>query len=93
MAEDRRTQERVSELEALMRSHLTEHTAFQVGLTANVEKIAKSMTEVAEVLRIYQNTRGTIATLKAFGVVVLWLAAVSTALAGMWAAIKYGLKS
>lgn len=103
--EDRRAHERIDGLEAIMEQHITEHDSFENTLASSVrqleenmamtKRIAENTDEMVELLRVVQNARGFVATMKAAGKVVLWMAAVGGALAVMLsftlAAMKFGL--
>ena len=98
--EDRRVHERVVKLEEMMAAHFDEHTQFVTMLAdsiRNVEsasnKMAASMNEIADVIKVYNNTRGFIATMKIVGATVFWVAAIGGSLAAIGASIKFWIKS
>ncbi len=99
-AEDRRVHERVIKLEESMEAHLVEHTQFVSLLSdsiRNVEaasnKMAVSMNEIADVLKVYNNTRGFITTMKVVGATIFWIAAIGGSLAAIGASIRFWIKS
>ena len=90
--DDRRVHERVLELENFRKIHTEEHTELAVVLTAgsqNMEKMAQSVSEIADVMKIYHNTRGAVELTKSAGKFILWVASIIVGLSAIGAAIKY----
>lgn len=98
--EDRRMHNRMSKLEEAMNSHFIEHTQFVEALTISIknvetagEKMAISMSEIAAILKIYNDTKGFVSVMKVAGATLLWTAAIGGSMAAVGTAIKFWIKS
>ena len=98
--EERRVHERMIKLEESMEAHLVEHTQFVSMLTDSIKtvevasnKMATSMNEIANVIKVYNNTRGFITTIKVIGATIFWIVAIGGSLAAIGASIKFWIKA
>lgn len=89
--EDRRAHERLDSLEGIIGTHLKEHSTFEIALQETTEltrKIVSNTDELVELLKVFQQTRGFIATLRTLGKVLLWIASVGGAIVVIGIGIK-----
>lgn len=100
--DDRRVQARVSKLEEefsahqeAMRLHFTEHTQLMAMVKTSVEgvkeagqKMANSMSEIAEVVKIYNHGRGAFEVTKSMGKFILFLSAIIVGISASVAAVR-----
>lgn len=107
LIEERRVHERVSKLEEefvehreAMRLHFTEHTQLMNMVKTSVDgvkeagqKMAASMSEIAEVVKIYNHGRGAFEITKSMGKLVLWLAAIIGSLSVIFASIRFWIQA
>lgn len=87
--EERRVHERVSELEQFMRVHTVEHTHLLNTFAAGMDKMATAVSEMAGVIKIYNQGKGALETVKDISKVIFWLASIIVSSSAIIAAVQF----
>lgn len=79
-----------------MRLHFVEHAQLMTMVKTSVEgvkeagqKMATSMSEIAEVVKLYNHGRGAVEVTKGIGKILIWTAAIIGSLSVIGAAIRF----